>query len=93
MKLKRYGDKFGSSYVNVKVESKYADYGADYEIANYYDQSKRNFAFTKSNLSSYKSFEHKGLYKPFLERRKFRSKNHNMIFWFNIMLENAVKTI
>ena len=42
LKLKRYGDKFGSSYVNVKVESKYADYGADYEIANYYDQSKRN---------------------------------------------------
>ena len=60
VKLKRYGDKFGSSYVNVKVESKYADYGADYEIANYYDQSKRNLAFTKTNLSNYKSFEHKG---------------------------------
>ena len=60
VKLKRYGDKFGSSYVNVKVESKYADYGADYEIANYYDQSKRNFAFTKTNLSRYNCFEHKG---------------------------------
>ena len=45
IKLKRHGDTFGSSYVNIKVDSKYADYGVDYEIANYYDESKRKQAF------------------------------------------------
>ena len=75
IKLKRFGDKFGSSYVNVKVSSKYADYGVDYVIENYYDESKRKYAFNISTtLAGYTTSDSNLIILIWTER-------HNVIFF------------